>query len=77
MTNNNGNVFIPVVTCLPPDPIIDANYQPGLPVYDYNMTVNFTCNNGYEHESGDLMLRCDENADWVDTPPVCESRIHI
>lgn len=39
VADDDGDVFIPVVKCLPPDPIIDASYGPGYgQIY---VTLNF------------------------------------
>lgn len=65
--------IISVVTCDPPDAIADSTYDPVLSQHDYNTTVNFTCNFGYFLFSGNNIQRCDENANWVNTKPVCNS----
>ena len=31
----------------------------------FNGTVQFTCQAGYEYRSGDAVLRCEENGQWV------------
>lgn len=64
-----------MVTCDPPNDIVNGTYDPMEAEYDYNSTVTYTCNFGYYLFSGDLTLRCDENAAWVENPPVCMGKL--
>ena len=68
-----------VVTCRPPETITFGIYEP-VPItgsHDYNTSVNYTCDFGYEHTAGDMVRRCDEHAQWVDDAPTCTSKLTL
>ena len=63
-----------MVTCHPPTPVLNSEYNPDIQLYNYSDIVNFTCDLGYFHSSGDLIRSCNEHAQWTGVTPVCSSK---
>ena len=63
-----------MVTCNPPTPVLNSEYNPDIQLYNYSDIVNFTCDLGYYHSSGDLIRSCNEHAQWTGVTPVCSSK---
>lgn len=66
-----------MVTCDPPDTILHGTYTLNSPtgVHDYNSTVSYTCDYGYEVTSGDANKICNEYGLWTGITPNCTSKI--
>ncbi|CAG2242997.1 CSMD [Mytilus edulis] len=39
---------------------------------NYQGTITYACNTGYELKSGDLTRQCQDDKTWSESPPVCE-----
>ncbi|XP_053393015.1 uncharacterized protein LOC123564401 isoform X2 [Mercenaria mercenaria] len=45
--------------------------DPDQALYNYNTSVTYSCNLGFNHTSGDLVRTCNETASWTNALPVC------
>ena len=54
--------------------MLNSEYNPDIQLYNYSDIVNFTCDLGYYHSSGDLIRSCNEHAQWTGVTPVCSSK---
>ncbi|OPL20431.1 cub 3-like and sushi domain-containing protein, partial [Mytilus galloprovincialis] len=63
-------LIIAIVTCPNPPDVAFATIssQTGS---NYNDSITYTCNIGYESTDGTLDRKCNENKLWDGTPPVC------
>ena len=48
-----------------------ASKSPDKPSYNYNEAVTYSCNDGYDHTSGDLVNTCTAIDTWSGAEPVC------
>ena len=53
---------------------LNSEYNPDIQLYNYSDIVNFTCDLGYSHSSGDLIRSCNEHTQWTGVIPVCSSK---
>ena len=67
-------MVISVVTCLKED-FPNMTFAPSTPdTHDFNTTVIYTCDVGYQYSSGDLVRTCDSTGNWSGAVPVCDGK---
>ena len=64
---------VSVVTCAE-EVVSYSSKLPDQSTYDFNTTVVYTCEPGYEHSSGNLSITCMDSGSWSGPAPVCTSR---
>ena len=68
-------VFLVVIHCPPPADGTFNTYYPVKTEYPWNDTVDYTCNFGYNHSTGDLHRECQHDKTWSGVTPVCISML--
>ncbi|XP_060064979.1 uncharacterized protein LOC132545317 [Ylistrum balloti] len=63
-----------LVQCSPPAGQVNAYYTPSQLKYDFNTSITFACNNGYEYGSGDQTAICNASKVWEGTPYQCNPK---
>ena len=66
-------VIIVVITCDKVDIEHMSFSPPTSDTHDYNTTIIYSCDVGYNHSYGDLTHRCTETRQWTGTFPNCTS----
>ena len=66
-------VFLVVIHCPPPADGTFNTYYPVKTEYPWNDTVDYTCDFGYNHSTGDLHRECQHDKTWSGVTPVCIS----
>jgi len=70
-----NRVVISVVTCLKKD-FPNMTFAPSTPyTHDFNTTIMYTCDVGYQYSSGDLVRTCNAKGNWSGAEPVCDGRL--
>ena len=67
-----------VIDCGDPDggnTSIPTGSSRSLSSTQYLGTAAYSCNNGYEYESGSLLRQCQADKTWSGTPVKCKGRI--
>ncbi len=64
--------FTEIVECDTPEDITNGNFELIDGDREYRARVQYTCVTGYEMDSGDELLTCDEDEEWVGTVPTCQ-----
>ena len=67
-------VIIVVITCDKVDIEHMSFSPPTSDTHDYNTTIIYSCDVGYNHSYGDLTHRCTETRQWTGTFPNCTSK---
>ena len=65
--------IIVVITCDKVDIEHMSFSPPTSDTHDYNTTIIYSCDVGYNHSYGDLTHRCTETRQWTGTFPNCTS----
>jgi len=53
-------------------------FAPSTPdTHDFNTTIIYTCDVGYQYSSGDLVRTCDATGNWSGAEPVCDGRQYL
>ena len=65
-----------VINCTSPN-IAFGTQSPSTSPVDFNITVTYACDTGYEITSGDAVRICDSSSDLSGTLPVCSSRFSV
>ncbi|WAQ96227.1 hypothetical protein MAR_028917, partial [Mya arenaria] len=60
-----------VIYCPPPSAGTRNTYSPVLTEHVWLSNVTYTCDYGYEHFSGDMLSRCQDDKTWSAVIPVC------
>ena len=55
----------------------NANRSPKYPFYNYNTSVTYKCETGYNLTGGDSERWCDATGNWTNAPPNCTSKKKI
>ena len=68
-----NSFYISVITCTLPT-VSNASPNPASPI-EYNTSVTYTCQPGYEHTDGDLTRTCQANGSLTGSLPECTSKL--
>ncbi|XP_052776697.1 sushi, von Willebrand factor type A, EGF and pentraxin domain-containing protein 1-like [Mya arenaria] len=60
-----------IIYCPPPSAGTRNTYSPVLTEHVWLSNVTYTCDYGYEHFSGDMLSRCQDDKTWSAVIPVC------
>ncbi|KAH3862225.1 hypothetical protein DPMN_025191 [Dreissena polymorpha] len=66
-----------VITCPQPPGGVRVTYEPVESEYVWQSRVNYTCDFGYEYNSGDMVSECLPNKTWTADTPVCTSTMTL
>ena len=66
-------IYFSAIKC----PVPDVAYATSNPesMIDYNTDVEYTCDPGYTHTSGDLIRTCLDDGSLTGSAPVCTSKL--
>ncbi|KAH3861249.1 hypothetical protein DPMN_024176 [Dreissena polymorpha] len=66
-----------VIYCPQPPGGVQNTYEPVESEYVWQSRVNYTCDFGYEYNSGDMVSECLHNKTWSAVTPVCTSTMTL